>query len=124
MQPSSLERVALPDIHIPPSPNTVNVRIIDTTASIRCPVDYFLSSNVGNLSELDCIAFSFLVENPRIGNKVLFDLGVRKDWENLPAPVVQRLLNQGFKINVRKGVSEILQDGGIKLTEINTIIWR
>lgn len=54
---------------------------------------------------------------------MVFDLGVRKDWENLAKPMVERL-SKSFKIDVKKGVSEILQDGGLRLEEINSIIWR
>ncbi|KAJ3170941.1 hypothetical protein HDU87_008643 [Geranomyces variabilis] len=65
-------------------------------------------------------AFSFLVENPRTGKKVLFDLGVRKDWENFPPKVVARLKAAGAKISVEKNVAEIL--GDLK-NEIDEIIW-
>ncbi|EED15398.1 conserved hypothetical protein [Talaromyces stipitatus ATCC 10500] len=118
-----IERVPPPDLHLPLSPNTVNVRIIDTTTSMLCKADYFLSPTIGNLHELYCNAFAFLVENPRTGQKLVFDLGVRKDWENLATPMVERLLAQGFRINVEKGVSEILQEEHVALEDIDAIIW-
>jgi hypothetical protein len=113
-----------PDLHIPPSPNTVNVRIIDTTSSIQCKADFFLSPNVGGLDELHCNAFAFLIENPRNGDKLVFDLGVRKDWQNLATPMVEGLLARGFRMSVEKNVSEILVEGGVKLEDVSAIVWR
>jgi len=109
-------------LNIPSSPNTVRVSIIDTTSTIRCPADIFLSPSIGNLDRLTCNAFAFLIENPRSGMKVVFDLGVRKDWENLAKPMVESHKKK-FEIDVKKGVSELLQDGGIQLEEITSIIW-
>lgn len=119
-----IQRLPPPDLRLPSSPNNVNVQIIDTTTSIFCKADYFLSPNIGNLDELYCNAFAFLVENPRTGQKLVFDLGVRKDWENLATPMVERLLAQGFRINVEKGVSEILQEEHVALEDIDAVIWR
>jgi hypothetical protein len=113
----------IPVLDIPSSTNTVLVHIIDTTSSIRCPADYFLSPTIGSLHHLQCNAYAFLVENPRTGMKVVFDLGVRKDWTNLAKPMVERL-SKNFEIEVKKGVSELLLDGGVRLEEITSIIWR
>lgn len=124
MSPNSIERLPPPDLHLPPSSNTVNVRIIDTTSRIACKADFFLSPNLGDLQDMEVNAFSFLIENPRNGQKLVFDLGVRKDWENLAAPMVKRLLKQGFQMNVEKGVSEILQEENVSLKDINAVIWR
>jgi hypothetical protein len=112
-----------PSLHIPSSTNTVKVCIIDTTSTIRCPADYFLSPTIGNLHHLQCNAYAFLVENPRTGMKVVFDLGVRKDWTNLAKPMIERL-TKSFVIDVKRGVSEILLDGGVRLEEVTSIIWR
>jgi hypothetical protein len=111
------------NIHIPPSSSTVKVQIIDTTANIRCPASYFLSPLVGGLDSLVCKVYAFLIENVSSGRKVLFDLGVRKDWENLAQPLVERL-SKSFDIDVEKGVSQILEEGGVGLEEISSIIWR
>lgn len=76
------------------------------------------------MDEIHCNAFAFLVENPRTGQKLVFDLGVRKDWENLARPMVEGLLAMGFRLHVEKGVSEILQEGHVALEDINAVIWR
>lgn len=73
---------------------------------------------------LDCPAFSFLIEHPSTGRKLLFDLGVRKDWENLPQSIVKRIEGGGWEVSIEKGVAEILQKGGVDPKDIEAIIWR
>ncbi|KAL8819507.1 MAG: hypothetical protein Q9223_002071 [Gallowayella weberi] len=68
-------------------------------------------------------AFSFLIEHVKSGQKVLFDLGVRKDWENLSARIQKRLEDGGWTVKVEKGVADILDDNGVDPKSINAIIW-
>merc|ERR1711939_336883 len=66
---------------------------------------------------------AFLIEHPASGKKVMFDLGVRKDYWNLPASMQKRL---GFVVpalRVDKDVTEILQEKGLELDEISSVIW-
>ncbi|KAJ3012767.1 hypothetical protein HKX48_006095 [Thoreauomyces humboldtii] len=95
---------------IPDSPNTVKVSIIDSTSRIKIPFAGFVRPTIPGHEWLACPAYSFLIENERLGKKYLFDLGVRKDWENLPAFVVTRLKGIGAEITVEKNVVEILGD--------------
>ena len=47
-----------------------------------------------SIPELDfviALTFSFLVENVALGQRVLFDLGVRKDWKNGSPAVVKMI---------------------------------
>ncbi|KAJ5465957.1 hypothetical protein N7530_009744 [Penicillium desertorum] len=58
-----------------------------------------------------------------LGRTVLFDLGLRKDWWN-SAPVVRNILQEGQShLSVRKDIREILQDGCIPITTVDTIVW-
>lgn len=108
---------------IPASPNTVQVSIIDTTTTIDFPADRFLAPKIDGLDRVKGNAFSFLVENPRTGRKVVFDLGIRKDWKNLARPLYERLKTI-FRIEVEKDVAEILRENGVGLEEIEAVIWR
>ncbi len=66
---------------------TVRVRIIDTTSYIEnLPAAAFLTPEIPGMSKLSGPSFSFLIEHPS-SRSLLFDMGVRKDWEKL-APVV------------------------------------
>ena len=55
---------------------------------------------------------------------MLFDLGMRKDWQNLAPSIVSMIKTVGADIKVEKDVSEILEEGGIDLKDIDGIIWR
>lgn len=110
-------------LNIPPSPHTVQVSIIDTTASIQVTADRFLSPRVDGLATLNCNAFAFLIENPRSGRRVLFDLGLRKDWHNLARPQYERIKTT-FKLSVEKNVADILTENGVPLESVDSIIWR
>lgn len=56
-------------------------------------------------------SFSFLIEHD--GESILFDLGIRKDWENLPPGIVGIAKAIGAELNVDKNVAEVLQENGI-----------
>lgn len=55
---------------------------------------------------------------------MLFDLGVRKDWETEFAPRIRdRITGGGWKVTVEKNVREILESNGVKGEEIDAIVW-
>lgn len=72
---------------------------------------------------MDIPAFAFLIEHN--GQKVLFDLGIRKDWKAYSPPsLADPVKLGGWEVEVEKNVSEVLQDNGTGLDSIDTIIWR
>lgn len=114
-----------PQLNIPDSKSVVNVHIIDSTSRIKgIPFSAFMTPPYKGLDYLDCPAFCFLIENQSSGRKVLFDLGVRKDWENLPATIVKRIKDGGWTVTIKKEVAEILLEGGVAPKEVEAIIWR
>lgn len=114
-----------PTLSIPASESVVNVHIINSTSRIKgIPFSAFMTPSYKGLDYLDVPAFSFLVEHQSSGRKLLFDLGVRKDWENLPATTVKRIKDGGWTVTIEKGVAEILQEGGVAPKDIEAIIWR
>ncbi len=114
-----------PPSDIPSSNSTVHVHIINTTSRIKnIPFSVFVEPPIKGLDYLDCPAFSFLIEHPTNGRKLLFDLGVRKDWKNLAPRITDRIRGGCWQITVEKDVAEILQEGGVKPEDIDAIIWR
>lgn len=114
-----------PTLNIPASESVVNVHIINSTSRIKgMPFSVFMTPSYKGLDYLDAPAFSFLIEHQSSGRKLLFDLGVRKDWENLPATTVKRIKDVGCTVSIEKGVAEILQKGGVAPKDIEAIIWR
>ena len=115
--------LAAPDLHIPPSDATVSVRIINTTVHItNIPFDLFVTPHIHGNDTLSCPAYSFLVEHPS-SRKLLFDLGVRKDPENLAPVVISRIRKGNWGCATEKDVREILEEDGVDLDDIEGIIW-
>ena len=106
-----------------PSGSALTVRIIDTTSYIKVPIAPFMAPEMHGFTHMECNAYSFLVEHPS-GRKLLFDLGVRKDWHNMAGPVIQRIKDNGFSVAVEKNVIDILEEQGMKGGEVEAVIWR
>ncbi|ROW08520.1 hypothetical protein VMCG_03277 [Cytospora schulzeri] len=113
-----------PDLKIEPSSATVDVRIIDTTSWISgIPTAAFFEPNIKGHDILSCPAYAFLVEHPS-GRKLVFDLGIRKDWENW-APALHEMFKQmpGAKHTVKQGVREQLEEHGVPGSSIEAVVW-
>jgi len=100
--------VAPPNLHIPASASTVHVQIIDTTSNIQGLLTSFFSPAIEGHTRLDIPSFAFLVTRDGGGEggkkrRVLFDLGIRKDFARL-APRIAKYLNggEGWTVRVEK----------------------
>ena len=117
--------MAATDFVIPDSASAVDISIINSTARIRgIPTERFVEPRIKGYNVMDCPAYSFLIEHGKSGQKVLFDLGLRKDWENLSPTITTRFKEHGWSVTAEKGVADILKDGGIEPQSINAIVWR
>jgi glyoxylase-like metal-dependent hydrolase (beta-lactamase superfamily II) len=117
---------APPALNIPPSSSTVSVKIIDSTSWIEAPLGSLFGPVIPGHEKLSCPSYSFLIEHGPLGRKVLFDLGTRKDWENLAPSIVNTIKSHKWGVTVKKNVSEILTesgDAGVDLRSIEAIIW-
>ena len=61
---------------------------------------------------------AFLIENERLGKRAMFDLGTRKDYWNSPPFTLTRIEAAIPGVKIDKDVTEILEENGIKLSEI------
>ncbi|MCJ1289500.1 hypothetical protein MMC34_001033 [Xylographa carneopallida] len=112
-----------PDLHIPSANSIVQVSIIDTTTHIGgIPNGLFMVPPIPGYEYLNCPSYSFLIEHSS-GRKILFDLGVRKDWDNLAPKVFNRLKESDWDIRVPKDVREILEEEGIDPGTVDGIVW-
>lgn len=98
-----------PPLNIPPSTHTVKVSVIDSTSRLRIPMSPFLQPDYTGHPDLTGPCLVFLIEHPH-HKPILFDLGVRKDWHNLPQ--YQKWLDLKWNIFVKKDVATILKDHG------------
>jgi hypothetical protein len=68
-------------------------------------------------------AFSFVIEHSS-GRKLVFDLGIRKDWQNYAPKIADYIPTTRYDIEVTQNVAEILEEHGIQPEEIEAVIWR
>ncbi|KAL8970190.1 MAG: hypothetical protein Q9197_003943 [Variospora fuerteventurae] len=115
---------AAPSIQFPLSSSTVTVRVIDSTTRLQINPDIFWRPKIEGLDPFQAPVFCFLISHG--DEHILFDLGVRRDWENY-APTTVKLIKATTTVQTQKNISEILDsdtsDLGIKSTDISAIIW-
>lgn len=114
---------------IPQSENGVDVSIIDTKAfldGIGCSL-MLKPDRIGQHSHLSCVCYSFLVHHKPTDARLLFDLGIRTDWETGYPPAmhknIQRFNDLGWNISVPTDVAEMLKENNVPLESIKSIIW-
>ncbi|KAJ6518903.1 beta-lactamase-like protein [Mycena sanguinolenta] len=113
------------DLNIPSSTATVDVRVFNVAngSVVNAASTLFAPILPGRESAVVPI-YSFLVEHNSSKTRLMFDLGIRTDPLNF-APSVAALFTSGT-IQLEqpfKGITELLQDGGIPLASINAVIW-
>ena len=116
---SSAKAAQTPNVEVPASSETVTVRVIDTTTRIYMPVGNMFDPIIKGHTKLASPSYSFLIENERLGSKILFDLGAEKTWK-----ADASFAEMGWDVHVEKDVAEILVEHGIPLISINAIVWR
>lgn len=120
-------RALPPPVEIPESPSTVQVYIIDTTSFMSgFPAGAFVEPVVPGFDTMNCGSYAYLIRHPGSNTKygtMLFDLGVRKDWENSPPDFVAGVKENGFSITVKKDVATILAENGQDINGVGAIIW-
>ena len=117
-----------PALAIPPSRNVCTVSIIDTTAHVEVPAAMFMEPTIPGTEKLAACCYAFLIKHDNPDGKgkqdtLLFDLGVRKDYENVPKAIVEQTTAVGVKISVEKNVVDILKDNGEDPEKVDAIIW-
>ena len=68
-------------------------------------------------------SLSFLLEHPS-GRKLVWDLGIRKDYGSYSKSITEYLSTTKYDIQVTKNVVDILQEHGIPGSDIEAVIWR
>ncbi|KAL2813845.1 beta-lactamase-like protein [Aspergillus granulosus] len=97
--------------------------MVCSTARLTVPASHLLAPSTGlDGLTLTAPSYSFFIEHPS-GRKVLFDLGLRKDWWNLTPSTGHFLETAGWKLEASKNVSDILQENNEPLAAIEAVIW-
>jgi glyoxylase-like metal-dependent hydrolase (beta-lactamase superfamily II) len=112
-----------PKIDIPAGAS-IRVSIVDIGTTIQGPVSGFMGPVQHGHSFLRAPTYTFLIEHSS-GKKLLFDLGVRKDWQNLAPSVVARIRQPGWEIHCEYSIADFLQERNVDVAggAIDSIIW-
>ncbi|KAF8227383.1 hypothetical protein L208DRAFT_1405516 [Tricholoma matsutake] len=65
-------------------------------------------------------SLSFLLQHSTNNGKFVFDLGIRRDWENFP-PIVCESIKKVFKTQVPQDVVESLAKGRLSPSDVSTV---
>jgi glyoxylase-like metal-dependent hydrolase (beta-lactamase superfamily II) len=87
---------------------------------LELPLVMFITSPTGPNDTSLAPSLSFLLQHSTNKKKFLFDLGIRRDWENLPPKTVEWVTNYS-KLYVPQDVVESLAKGGISPSDISTV---
>ncbi|KAF2005680.1 hypothetical protein P154DRAFT_608678 [Amniculicola lignicola CBS 123094] len=111
------------NLNIPRSNATVRLRAIDAKMELCASAKGFVEPILAGHELINFTTVTFLVEHEGLGKKVLFDCGARKDFENF-SPFIKNRLNLNVRgLRIGKDVHEIVEDAGIQLDELNSMIW-
>ncbi|CAK7233732.1 hypothetical protein SBRCBS47491_008711 [Sporothrix bragantina] len=108
---------------VPISNATARVRMVDTTGVMLVKSAPFIQPVQKGHETLSLYVAAFLIDHPPSGRKIMFDLGVRKDYWTLPASLQKRLGTVIPGLRIDKDTTEILQEQGIALNDISSVVW-
>ncbi|KAJ8110962.1 hypothetical protein OPT61_g6328 [Boeremia exigua] len=118
---------AAPSLEIPFSKRTVEVCIIDTTTKVNgLPASAFMTPSIPGYQIIrDGCEYAFVIKHTGSDkiDTLIFDLGVRKDFENSPPVIVEQSANLGLSFSVESDVASTLVEHGQDLDGVDAIIW-
>ena len=88
---------------------------------VRVPLQWVLDTAKDG-EKMNAPGLSFLLRHSSNNDTMLVDIGVRKDWENLPKALVERLTKIGFVVDVPQDVPTSLRNGGIDPASIKNVL--
>ncbi|KAM6522854.1 hypothetical protein FALCPG4_012469 [Fusarium falciforme] len=107
---------------LPGNGATCTLSIIDTTCYLTVPADTLVEPTIPGHELMNFPTFSFLITHDTTRKQLLFDLGCRKDFWNLPEPISKTIDERVPGIRVDDSLADILQQGGINLEQIEAAI--
>ncbi|KAF8601758.1 hypothetical protein BDV93DRAFT_584809 [Ceratobasidium sp. AG-I] len=118
---------SLPALNIPPSNATIKISVIDSGTRLGgLPSSLFFDPQIKGHKLLYGLSYSFLLEHEPSNSKLIFDLGISKDWMNTPPAttisVAKILVDSKWEIRVEKSISEVLTEHNVPLESINSVI--
>ncbi|KAI0302527.1 hypothetical protein BC826DRAFT_965865 [Russula brevipes] len=109
---------------LPPSRGfTVRVWALHT-GRLLVPTAVMVQSPISGHDVMDLPIYCFIVENPNTGERVLFDLGLMKAWEEKqPSHVLDHVQSTNSTLEVTSDVVDILKSASVPLDSFHALIW-
>ncbi|KAH8695545.1 beta-lactamase-like protein [Talaromyces proteolyticus] len=112
-----------PSINFPPGEVVLNVKLINPVNFGPAIIKRFMEPPVpGVEKKKPGPVLTFLLEHPS-GLRLVFDLGIRKDYENYAPSIANYIPTTNYDIQVTDNVADILEKNGISKKSINGVIW-
>ncbi|KIV94080.1 hypothetical protein PV10_05236 [Exophiala mesophila] len=112
-----------PAFKVPRGDVTVRVSLINPVNFGPAILKRFMAPDVPHLERFkDSPSLTFLIEHPS-GRKLVWDLGIRKDYQNYSKSISDYLPTTNYNIQVDKNVVDILEENGILGDDIEAVIW-
>lgn len=110
-------------VDLPDGGEVVSVKMINAVNFGPSILKRFMAPPVPGLETFEsCPSLSFLVEHPT-GRKLVWDLGIRKDYHNYAPEIASYIPTTKYDIQVTDSVADILENHGI-LQDIEAVVWR
>lgn len=110
---------------IPSSQSTLSVKLINPVNAGPSRLHRFMAPAVPGMETHDNFpSFSFLLEHAASGRKLVWDLGIRKDYQNYSPKIASYIPTTGYTIQVEKNVADILAENGVRGEDVEAVIWR
>ncbi|CAK7203317.1 hypothetical protein SEUCBS139899_006048 [Sporothrix eucalyptigena] len=111
-------------VDIPEGDVPVTVRLINPVNFGPAIIKRFMAPPVPGLDswKSPSPSLSFLLEHPS-GRKLVWDLGIRKDWTNYAPSIANYIPTTGYQFDNLRNVADILEENKVALTDIEAVIW-
>ena len=111
-------------LNIPSSAEVCAISLINTTTDIVVTTPAFLEPEIKGHEFLNLPTFAFYIYHARLHKRLLFDMGCRKDWWNLPPAVINAIKSHSVPgLRITSEIHEILAAGGLDPKAIDTVVW-
>lgn len=113
-----------PIVDLPPGKETISVKMINPVNFGPSVIKRFMTPPVPGLETFKSApSLSFVLEHPS-GRKLVWDLGIRKDYGNYAPRIATYIPTTNYDIQCEKNVIDILQEHGVEGKDIEAVIWR
>lgn len=113
-----------PLVELPPGQEAISVKMINPVNFGPAIIRRFMEPPVSGVEKKKPgPVLTFLLEHSS-GKKLVFDLGIRKDYQNYAPVVAEYIPTTNYDIRVTKNVVDILEESGIPGSSIDAVIWR